>query len=64
MVLRGRETEEKGEWEGAAGSPQVSREPLLSTSRNSEKLECRGPAPAEPGYSKERRLGEGQGITA
>ena len=25
---------------------------------------CRGPAPAEPGYSKERRLGEGQGITA
>ena len=26
--------------------------------------ECRGPAPADPGYSKERRLGEGQGITA
>ena len=25
---------------------------------------CRGPAPADPGYSKERRLGEGQGITA
>ena len=27
-------------------------------------LPCRGPAPADPGYSKERRLGEGQGITA
>ena len=27
-------------------------------------LYCRGPAPADPGYSKERRLGEGQGITA
>ena len=25
---------------------------------------CRGPAPADPGYLKERRLGEGQGITA
>ena len=25
---------------------------------------CRGPAPADPGYSKERRLGEGQGTTA
>ena len=24
---------------------------------------CRGPAPADPGYSKDRRLGEGQGIT-
>ena len=29
-----------------------------------KKAECRGPAPADPGYSKERRLGEGQGITA
>ena len=28
------------------------------------KVHCRGPAPADPGYSKERRLGEGQGITA
>ena len=28
------------------------------------KIMCRGPAPADPGYSKERRLGEGQGITA
>ena len=27
-------------------------------------LYCRGPAPADPGYSKERRLGEGQGTTA
>ena len=27
-------------------------------------IDCRGPAPADPGYSKERRLGEGQGITA
>ena len=25
---------------------------------------CRGPAPADPGYSKERRLGEGRGTTA
>ena len=29
-----------------------------------ESKKCRGPAPADPGYSKERRLGEGQGITA
>ena len=38
--------------------------PGQSTSHSSEKLFCRGPAPADPGYSKERRLGEGQGITA
>ena len=31
---------------------------------NYKEEECRGPAPADPGYSKERRLGEGQGITA
>ena len=30
----------------------------------SPSISCRGPAPADPGYSKERRLGEGQGITA
>ena len=29
-----------------------------------KKILCRGPAPADPGYSKERWLGEGQGITA
>lgn len=39
VVQGGRESTEKGEWEGAAGSPQVFRQPLLSTSRNSERLE-------------------------
>ena len=39
MVQGGWESTEKGEWEGAVESLQVFREPLLSTSRNSEKLE-------------------------
>ena len=29
-----------------------------------DNINCRRPAPTDPGYSKERRLGEGQGITA
>ena len=32
--------------------------------RGNKVLSCRGPAPADPGYSKERRLGEGRGTTA
>ena len=40
---------------------------ITSWQIDGEKVEtvvCRGPAPADPGYSKERRLGEGRGTTA
>ena len=44
---------------------EISPEYLLEGLMVKLKLHyCRGPAPADPGYSKERRLGEGQGITA
>ena len=55
---------------GSSCSPRISQEssptPQFKSSNSSLFifLYCRGPAPADPGYSKERRLGEGQGITA
>ena len=51
-------------WLVGAGLPQLAGGPRGHLVPALWMCPCRGPAPADPGYSKERRLGEGKGITA